>query len=239
MTGRTASTDFPVLNAYQSVKPSNQDVIVVQINPTVTGSTSLRYSTYLGGSSDEEGTGIAVTSSNVAVVVGFSTSNNFPVLNPYQNTRQGDKEGVLTRINPALSGPASLLASTYLGGSDAERDLSVVIDSSGAAVLSGYTRSANFPTVGAVQATLGGGTNPITRRQAVTVRLPGARMAPTKRILTHSQIRSLNSSSKCRSTCIICGGRFRMASPFLGGLGETSVPCLPHFVEQMDKVELT
>jgi len=66
----------------------------------------------------------------------------------------------------------------------------------------------------------------------------GAKMAPTSSTLAHSQTRSLKASSKCRRTCIIACGRSRMAHLFLAVECEPSVPCLSHFVYQMDKVEL-
>src|SRR5215211_2714870 len=67
--------------------------------------------------------------------------------------------------------------------------------------------------------------------------MPGAKIAPTSRIFTHSQTGSLNASSKWRSTCIMADGRSRMVHPFLQVRRETSVPCLLCFVYQMDKVE--
>src|SRR6266545_683925 len=63
-------------------------------------------------------------------------------------------------------------------------------------------------------------------------------MAPMSNSLAHSQTRSLNASSKWRSTCIMALGRSRMVHPFLQVRRETSVPCLSCFVYQMDKVEL-
>src|SRR5262249_21792671 len=64
-------------------------------------------------------------------------------------------------------------------------------------------------------------------------------MAPTSSTLAHSQTRSLKASSKCRRTCIIALGRSRMAHLCLAVECEPSVPCLSHFVYQMDKVELS
>ena len=78
----------------------------------------------------------------------------------------------------------------------------------------------------------------ITRRTAVTVRLPGARIAPASKIFAHSPTRSLNSSSNARNTGIIVCGRLRMASPFFVVGPKLSVPCLPFLVYRMDKVKL-
>src|SRR5215212_7947239 len=64
-------------------------------------------------------------------------------------------------------------------------------------------------------------------------------MAPTSKILAHSQTRSLNASSKWRSTIIIACGRSRMILSFLAVGTEPSVPCRSRFVYQMDKVEIS
>src|SRR5215218_523455 len=63
-------------------------------------------------------------------------------------------------------------------------------------------------------------------------------MAPTSSILAHSHTRSLDIGSKCRNTCIMAGGRLRMAPPFLVDRFESSVSCFLFLVYQMDKVEL-
>src|SRR5215213_6167257 len=63
-------------------------------------------------------------------------------------------------------------------------------------------------------------------------------MAPTSKILAHSQTRSLNASSKWCSTIIIACGRSRMVLSFLAVGSEPSVPCRSRFVYQMDKVEI-
>src|SRR5438034_2949453 len=78
----------------------------------------------------------------------------------------------------------------------------------------------------------------MTRNAAVTVRFPGAKMAPTSRTLAHSHTCSRKTSSKCRRTVIMAGGRSRMVQSFLVIGSESSVPCLSLFVYQMDKVEL-
>lgn len=72
----------------------------------------------------------------------------------------------------------------------------------------------------------------------VTVRLPGAILAPINRILAQSHPCSLNSSSNRRRSCIIARGRLRMPGSFLAVGSRPSVPCLSFVVYRMDKVEL-
>src|SRR5919206_2875689 len=79
----------------------------------------------------------------------------------------------------------------------------------------------------------------MTRRTAVTVRAPGARMAPTNRTWAHCHVRSLKIGAKTRNTAIISLGRCSISQPFLAVGSERSLPCLFCPVYQMDKVELS
>jgi hypothetical protein len=149
ITGATTSTDFPILNQYQSDQPQN-DVFVTKLNPNASGAASLLYSTYLGGSSVETGFGVAVDTMGMAYVTGVTSSTDFPTLNPYQ-TDQGGDDVFVTKINSLLSGPASLVYSTYLGGGGADNGQAIAVDSSGQAYVTGKTGSANFPTLNEYQ----------------------------------------------------------------------------------------
>ncbi len=169
VTGQAFSTDFPTLNGFQSTCPSAAGglgcgaAFVTKLNPTASGAASLIYSTYLGGSdSNDFGNGIAVDSSGNAYVTGQASSTDFPTLNAYQSTCPSAAGGLgcgaafVTKLNPAASGAASLVYSTYLGGSDAN-DLGrgIAVDSSGNAYATGQASSTDFPTKNAYQGTLG------------------------------------------------------------------------------------
>ncbi|MBM3297081.1 MAG: hypothetical protein FJY83_05710, partial [Candidatus Aminicenantes bacterium] len=93
VTGRTASWDFPTLNQYQADQPSS-DVFVTKLDSTTSGAAGLVYSTYLGGSSFDEGWAIAVDDSGNAYVSGVTYSANFPTRNQYQYYKGG---GVVKR----------------------------------------------------------------------------------------------------------------------------------------------
>ena len=86
------------------------DAFVTKINPAGSG---LVYSTYLGGSGDDRGLGIAVDGAGNAYVTGWTTSTNFPTLNAYQRIT-GNGDAFVTQLNATGS---ALLYSTYLGGS--------------------------------------------------------------------------------------------------------------------------
>lgn len=111
----------------------------------------LVYSTYLGGSSDDAGSGIAIDSSGNVYVTGLTTSANFPTANALQSTPGGGVNAFVTKIN--ASG-AALVYSTYLGGSSADYGSGIAVDVSGNAYITGSASSTNFPTTaGAFQTT--------------------------------------------------------------------------------------
>jgi hypothetical protein len=118
----------------------------------------LLYSTYLGGSGNEEAWGIAVDSAGNAYVTGITSSTNFPatpasfqpVFGP------GNAHAFVTKLNATGS---ALVYSTYLGGSGNEGGApGIAVDSLGNAYVTGGTTSSNFPTTtGAYQTALRGG----------------------------------------------------------------------------------
>ena len=151
VTGRTVSTDFPTLNPLQATKAGYYDAFVTELSPE---GNALDYSTYLGGSEDDEGLGIAVDSSGNAYVTGSTESSDFPTQNPYQGTFGGLYDAFVTKLNP---GGNALVYSTYLGGSSDDNGFGVAVDGNSNAYVTGYTNSANFPTQNPYQSTNAGG----------------------------------------------------------------------------------
>ena len=113
----------------------------------------LIYSTYLGGSGDDWGSGIAVDSSGSAYVTGYTDSTNFPTTNPLQPVYGGDYDAFVAKLNPTGS---ALVYSTYLGGSGLDQGNGIAVDSSGNAYVTGYTISTDFPTMNPFQPIYGG-----------------------------------------------------------------------------------
>src|SRR5262249_34229383 len=75
VTGYTTSTNFPTsAGAFQTIHKGGNDVFVTKLNPT---GTSLIYSTYLGGTKPDFGTGIVVDGSGNAYVTGYTQSSDF------------------------------------------------------------------------------------------------------------------------------------------------------------------
>src|SRR4029077_8352244 len=123
-----------------------------KINPE--GST-LMYSTYLGGSGDDGGYGIAVDNADNAYVTGRTISSDFPTKNPLQAAYGGISDAFVAKIN---AGGSALVYSTYLGGTAADFGNGIALDGAGNAYVTGLTESTNFPsTPGAFQTTCGGG----------------------------------------------------------------------------------
>jgi hypothetical protein len=169
--GSTGSSDFPTLNPFQPNPGGAGDVFVVKLS----AAGSLLYGTYLGGSAADYMPRIAVDASAQAHVVGITLSRDFPVASAWQPTLGGGSDIFVTTLNAAGSG---LVYSTYLGGSDQEVDGSgslgpdVAIGPTGEAVVTGTTRSVDFPTLRAVQATYAGGaTDAFVARYESTGRL--------------------------------------------------------------------
>jgi len=153
VTGLSYSPNFPVTGgALQSANGGAGDAFFTKIN---TGGGAFVYSTLFGGGGLDQGNGIAVDPNGNVYVAGESSSVGlFASPRPYG----GNGDAFLAKFNPSLSGAASLLYFTYLGGSLADTANGVAIDTGGNAYVTGSTVSANFPVVGAVfQPAYGGG----------------------------------------------------------------------------------
>jgi hypothetical protein len=154
VTGATESTAFPGTGSslIQSSLGGPVNAFVTEINA---GGTALVYSTYLGGSIQDGGMGIAVDSLGNAYVTGFTSSTNFPTMNPIQSALGGSEDAFVTEIN---AGGTALVYSTYLGGSGSDFGNGIAVDSAGNAYVTGYTQSTDFPGTSSstIQSTLGG-----------------------------------------------------------------------------------
>jgi len=116
----------------------------------------LVYSTYLGGSGDDRGYGIATDDEGNTYITGYTTSSDFPLTNPFDITLDGGIDVFVTKINSQGDG---LVYSTYVGGSSLDFGWSIAVDGSGSAFITGQTYSSDFPTVNPYQPLLAGGDN--------------------------------------------------------------------------------
>jgi hypothetical protein len=151
VTGFVSSTDFPTANAFQGqFNGLPFDAFVAKISGT---GNSLVYSTYLGGGVWDSGDGIAVNGAGEAFVTGYTSSTNFPTQNPFQGASGGDYDTFVTKLS---SSGSSLVYSTYLGGNRADDGNGIALDASGAAYVTGRTKSTNFPVNAPLQPALAG-----------------------------------------------------------------------------------
>jgi uncharacterized protein (TIGR03437 family) len=155
VSGTTFSRNFPPGST--PLQPAfgggESDGFVVKLNAA---GTALNYSTYLGGTSNEDAWAIAVDSGGIAHVVGTTTSPNFPVTQDALQTTYGGGDGDVfyARINATGS---ALAYSTYFGWTGFDEGFNLTLDASRNVYLIGAV-DAGFPTTpGAVRTTHGGG----------------------------------------------------------------------------------
>ena len=160
VTGQTASSDFPTTaNGFRRTAGGANDVFVAKIDTNQSGAASLAYSTYLGGSGDDMGNGIAADAMGNAYVTGSTASTNFPVTpaTAFQNALGGSADAFVTRIDTTKSAAASLVYSTYLGGNNSDAGFGIAVGGPGIAYVTGQTTSPFPIKPGAFQGTPGGG----------------------------------------------------------------------------------
>ena len=160
VTGSTLSVDFPTTpGAFQTTCNGGSnctDAFVSKINAT---GSALVYSTYLGGTSYDGGSAVAVDNGGNAYITGSTFSTDFPVtpgaLQTACNSCFGTTNAFVSKLNPTGS---ALIFSTYLGGGG-DGGSGIVVDGAGDVYVTGGTQSINFPvTPGAFQTAYGGGT---------------------------------------------------------------------------------
>ncbi|HEV8129751.1 MAG TPA: SBBP repeat-containing protein [Acidobacteriota bacterium] len=155
VTGLTGSTNFPILNAFQTANKggSGGDAFVTKLNAS---GTALIFSTYLGGTgngqtlidSGDQGEAIAADASGNTYVAGTTDSANFPTVNPLQaQMGGGQKDAFLAKFDPT----GRVLYSTFVGGADIDRGHGIAADNFGNAYITGTTASRNFPVANALQ----------------------------------------------------------------------------------------
>jgi hypothetical protein len=166
--GSTQSSDFPVTPGALQTTFAGGDAAFCQAGidgpyepcdgfvAKFSRSGSLIYSTYLGGSGDEEVSGIKADARGDVVVAGFTSSADFPVTpGAYQTLLAGASDYFVAKLNP---NGTRLLYATYLGGGDEESfDPGVAMDRHGDVYVTSATPSADFPTTpGVFQTTFSG-----------------------------------------------------------------------------------
>lgn len=151
VTGDTRSTDFNTRNPLQAANRGGLDAFVTKLN---SNGSDFAYSTYLGGSGEDLGLGVAIDTAGNAYITGYTSSNDYSTRNPLQATSRGGLEVFVTKI---LSDSNDIAFNTYFGGNGSDTGNAIAVDGGGNAYITGATTSTNLPTRNPLQAAIGGG----------------------------------------------------------------------------------
>ncbi len=164
VTGLTESSDFPTTSgAYDETHNGNADAIVVRFDLNQTGTGQLDWSTYIGGSEDDYSilNRRTVESSGIVTISGGTQSSGFPTTAGAYDTSHnspGLYDGFVARFDPAQTGSAQLVYSTFLGGSSDDAPNAVEVDEAGEVIVGSWS-GPGFPvTQGACDESFNGGT---------------------------------------------------------------------------------
>jgi hypothetical protein len=153
--GYTFSSDFPTTaGAYdETFNGGGIDAFVAKLSPD---GSQIEYATFLGGSADDFGGGIAVDAAGQALVTGYTESSDFPTtLGALDRTHNGSADVIVARLNPAGS---ALSYSSFIGGREVEIGYDVALGPAGETYLTGQVASPGFPvTPGVVGPFFNGG----------------------------------------------------------------------------------
>lgn len=113
------------------------------IDPTVS------WSSFPSGTGEDGGSGIAVDGSGNALVTGSTMSSDFPSVGGFKTTFGAYQDAFVTKINST----GGLVWSSYLGGLGGDAGLAITVDKAGAAFVTGFTFSKDFPSDGGFKTT--------------------------------------------------------------------------------------
>lgn len=102
VSGTTFSTNFPMLRPVQDKNKGNNDVFLTKIN---SAGNNLLYSTYLGGTGQDDSLGITVDTLGTTYLAGTSISTDFPVVNALQSVSAGTADAFIAKILEPLGPP--------------------------------------------------------------------------------------------------------------------------------------
>jgi hypothetical protein len=143
LTGYTTSEDFPLSGApLQGNKRGGYEMFISKFVPARTAADTLDYSTYLGTETTDAATAIAVDSSGMIYVGGYTYGEDFPLAGAsYRPNAPGGGDAVFVKIDPSRGFPDALVYGTYFGGSTFDKLYALALDSAGGVVIAGYTDS--------------------------------------------------------------------------------------------------
>ncbi|MBI3259121.1 MAG: hypothetical protein HYZ54_06585, partial [Ignavibacteriae bacterium] len=141
--GGTVSPNYPYTKgAYDSTSNGGTDAFIAKFDKS---STTLLYSTFIGGGSDEKANAVTLDESNNIFICGVTNSSNLPA-NGWKTDYAGLTDGFVAKIS---ADGKTLTYCTYAGGLKDDQALGIAINPKGEACVVGETSSLNFPTVNA------------------------------------------------------------------------------------------
>jgi hypothetical protein len=166
VTGTTDSLDFhTTTGAFQTTGAITGVAFITLVDTTMSGNSSIAYSTFFGGTGSDIGFGIQADSNGNAYVVGSTQSLDFPIT-PFalpSSLPNPNGSPFVVKLSPKGNGTADRIYASYFGGTGdglptgADQGNAIAIDSHGNAYITGVTFSADMPTTaGAFQTTLKG-----------------------------------------------------------------------------------
>lgn len=151
--GTTMSSDFPTTpGAYDRTYGNNDDFVALFSLATQT----LLWSTFIGGSGQDDPQALALDSAGNPVIVGVTFSSDFPTtVGAYDRTFGGVSDVYVTKLS---SSGSALIWSSLLGAGQLDIGLDLALDAAENVVICGYTASSDFPTTaGAYDRSFAGG----------------------------------------------------------------------------------
>jgi hypothetical protein len=142
ITGHTDSNDYPIKGIpFDDTFNGVTDIFVTKFNHN---GSDLMFSTYIGGSSNDGGSGIVVDQEGYVTLTGVTYSTDFPITNgSFDNTSNGTIDSFILKLDPNGS---SLIFSTYIGGTGFDYSYDITLDHNGNSYITGDTKSLDFPT---------------------------------------------------------------------------------------------
>ncbi len=167
-TGPNGEFGFPLVNSWQSclnqsgvtsgcTASTNTDAILVKLNPNLNQPNAPPvYSTYLGGSGNDNGIAVAVDTSSNAYVTGSTASSDWAcntgntcITGPF--AYGGATDAFVAKVGNEGNVLFPLNFFTYIGGSGSDSGQAIAVDSIGTAHVAGSTQSGNLPVVNPLQ----------------------------------------------------------------------------------------
>ena len=151
--GYTCSDDFPTTpNSFNRDRNGTWDGFAAKLSR---GGDALLYSTFIGGNDEEKAWSIAADDQGNLYVAGYTLSADFPTTPDAFDTTLNGQDAFIFKLNETGS---SAIYSTLLGGNAMENGQGIAVDPSGAAFVTGWTTSADFPvSAGAFDSSYNGG----------------------------------------------------------------------------------